>query len=119
MLTEIHDDIVLGRNVYQEDFSGRVAFLGRYGGVFKSYTCDRQDFIGINAGLQEPQGVINARLSEKTGHTPDPCAAMEIGVILKPGEEKTIFFLLGDAEDKGSALALAKSFQNRAKLRII
>ncbi|NLL52356.1 MAG: glycosyl transferase family 36, partial [Peptococcaceae bacterium] len=116
LLTEIHDDIVLGRNVYQEEFSGRVAFLGRYGGVFKSYTCDRQDFIGINAGLQEPQGVINARLSEKTGHTPDPCAAMEIGVILKPGEEKTIFFLLGDAEDKGSALALAKSFQNRAKI---
>jgi len=116
LFSEIHDDAILSRNVYQEEFKGRVAFLGRYGGVFKSYTCARKDFIGINRSLQIPQGVIEAKLSEKAGQTLDPCAAIEIGLTLRPGEEKTVYFLIGDSEDKRSALNLLKSFQNKEKI---
>jgi cellobiose phosphorylase len=116
LLSEWHEDAILCRNVYQEEFSGRVAFLGRVGGDFKSFTCDRKDFIGINSSLQEPLGVLRDKLSAKTGNALDPCAVIETGVTLRPGEKKSIYFLVGDAPDKAAALSLFQSFRDPQKI---
>ncbi len=117
LFTELFDDDALCcRNVYQEEFFGRVAFLSTFGGTFKSFTCERKDFIGINHSLQEPLGPQKEMLSEITGNCIDPCAVIQIGITLQPEEEKTFYFLIGDAEDKNSALSLLKSFQNNNKL---
>jgi len=55
LVTEPDEDAVFCRNVYQEEFAQRVSFIKGNGGRLKSFTCDRQEFIGINRTLQHPR----------------------------------------------------------------
>lgn len=116
LVTHTQENVIFCRNVYQEEFSGRVAFLGTFGGHFKSYTADRKDFIGINRTLKNPSALMKQNLSGKTGNGLDPCGVIQLEIGLRPGEEKTVYFLLGDEENQAAALSLVKSFSNRKQL---
>ncbi|NLI92861.1 MAG: glycosyl transferase family 36 [Peptococcaceae bacterium] len=110
LVTEIQDQIIFCRNVYQEEFFGRVAFLCSFGGRFKSFTTDRKDFLGVNQGVQEPAGLLTDQLSGKTGNGMDPCGVIQTEISLLPGEEKTVYFLIGDETDKEKAVSLLKTW---------
>ncbi len=116
LFTEIQDNVILCKNVYQEEFFGRVAFLSSMGGNNKSFTTDRKDFLGINRSLQNPIGLEKEKLSEKTGNGIDPCAVIQTEVVVNPTEEKTLYFLMGDEASKEDALALLKSVQDTSIL---
>ncbi len=116
LVTESQENIIFCRNVYQEEFFGRVAFICTFGESYKSFTCDRQDFIGVNRTLKNPLSLDKEKLSGKTGNGIDPCAVVQVEVGLGPIEEKTIYFLIGDEENKDSALSLAKAFSSERKL---
>lgn len=116
LVTEMQNEIILCRNVYLEEFTDRVAFLTTFGGNFKSYTADRKDFIGTNRSLKEPIGLGNDRLSEKVGSALDPCAVIQSEIVIKPNEERVIYFIVGDAENQNRAISLAKSLQDEKKL---
>lgn len=116
LVTETEENTLLCRNVYQEEFFERIAFLAVWGSAWLSCTGDRREFIGTNQNLSNPQGLYRDKLSGRTGHGLDPCGAIQVGVDLRPGEVKNLYFLVGDEADKQAALSLAKSFRSEEDL---
>jgi cyclic beta-1,2-glucan synthetase len=83
--------VLLARNPYNTDFSGRVAFW-RATQEPRSYTCDRSEFVGHNRTLSRPAALFRDRLAARSGAGLDPCAAMQINVIVEPGEYRQVAF---------------------------
>ncbi len=103
------------RNTYQEEFTGRRAFLAGQGGTVSSYTGDRSEFIGRNGNLREPLGLIQDELSQAVGAGLDPCAALQLKFTLGPGEEKNIFFFFGEAESREAAQTLIAHYRDPSR----
>ncbi len=101
---------ILARNVYQEEFAGRYAFLCGCGGTTLSYTGDRTEFIGRNGSLTNPAALRRETLSGSVGAGLDPCAVLQLAVNLKPGEEKTLWFVLGEAAGREDLSRLAAKY---------
>ncbi|UWG95571.1 glycosyl transferase family 36 [Dehalobacter sp. DCM] len=117
LFTEFKDETIYCRNGYQEEFAGRVAFLSVIGGNLQASTTDRSEFIGINHSLKNPAGIIYGQLSGKTGVNHDPCAVLQTIVDLKPEEEKTVYFLLGDAGNFEKARQLKDDFRDVGQIQ--
>jgi len=116
LLLEKQEDIVFCRNTYQEEFSGRVAFLTAIGGKYKSCTADRLNFIGLNSNLTSPLGLQMDELDGNINNIYDPCTAIQIEINLQSGEEKNIYFVIGDAENKKSAINVLNTFKNQTSI---
>jgi cellobiose phosphorylase len=99
---------VLARNPYNSEFPDRVAFFDA-AGTGRSVTGDRAEFIGRNGSLARPAALRRTRLSGRTGPALDPCAAIQIPVVLAEGETRKIVFVLGLGRDTASAVALARN----------
>jgi len=61
----------------------------------RTVTCDRAEFIGRNASLENPAALARKHLSGKLGSGLDPCAAIQVGFDLADGQEREIIFRLG------------------------
>ncbi|WP_368294468.1 glucoamylase family protein [Dehalobacter sp. TBBPA1] len=111
LLTELHDKTIFCQNVYQEEFAGRAAFITGFGADYLSSTSDRIEFLGVGGSLTKPKGILSC-LSGKMGTNIDPCAVLQLQVTLDPGEEKTVYFLLGDEQNREKALSLVQAFRS-------
>jgi cyclic beta-1,2-glucan synthetase len=108
-------DAILARNPWNEERGGRIAFAD-LGGRQSTWTCDRNEFLGRNGGLDRPAGLApGVILSGKTGAGLDPCAALQARIELAPGERSEVLFLLGDAKDEEAARVLIGRYR-RANL---
>ncbi|HHV63591.1 MAG TPA: glycosyl transferase family 36 [Peptococcaceae bacterium] len=116
LVTEVEENTVFCQNVYQEEFKGRIAFLSLWGEKLKSYTTDRKQFIGVNRDLQNPFGLEQKELAAVVGQGLDPCAVIQAELVLEPFAKRTIYFLLGDEENKEEALALIKEASDEKQL---
>jgi len=116
LFLEKNEDIIFCRNTYQEEFRDRVAFLTAVGGEFKSFTTDRLNFIGINNSLTNPLGLQMDKLTENINNIYDPCTAIQIEINLQSGEEKSIYFIIGDADNKESATSVLNSFKKQTSM---
>lgn len=103
---------LLARNSYNVEFPRHVSFLHTDEKNI-SFTTDRHEFVGRNGTLQNPAGLKNIRLSDKTGGGLDPCAAIQVSFELDNGHEKEIIFKLGAAKDKHEAQELIQRFRGR------
>jgi len=122
---------LFARNTYNPDFGGRIAFTAcltptvapflvpdaaspegkrRERRALRSFTADRCEFLGRNGSLAQPAALQRGRLSERVGAGLDPCAAQQIRLELKPGEEKEVIFLLGQAESREQARVLIQRY---------
>jgi cyclic beta-1,2-glucan synthetase len=103
--------ILLARNPYNQEFAGRVAFfdVDAPGSAPNdvSVSGDRTEFIGRNGSLREPDALLRERLSNRIGAGLDPCAAIQVPLLLEPGEECELVFRLGLGRDRAAALELA------------
>ncbi|MDB5754509.1 MAG: cyclic beta 1-2 glucan synthetase, partial [Massilia sp.] len=85
---------LFARNAYNTEFSGRVGFF-QVEAQNKTFTTDRNEFIGRNRNLGNPAAMARSRLSGKVGAGLDPCAAIQVVIELQPGQERELVFMLG------------------------
>lgn len=96
-------------NHYNNEFAGRVVSLGASEPVV-SYTGSRLEFLGRNGDLRHPaalergaaqpffaQKPKSIKLSATTGSGIDPCAVLQVSIVLKPKEERSLHFFLADS----------------------
>lgn len=106
-----HQQMLLARNPFSPDVPGAVAFVASSPGA-SSYTADRTLFLGRNGEMSSPAAMGRSGLSNRTGAGMDPCAALQVPIVLDPGQSATVIFLLGQAPDTGVASRLATRYRD-------
>jgi cyclic beta-1,2-glucan synthetase len=106
---------ILARNPYHPEFAGRVAFLASSHNPH-GLTADRTEFIGRLGDLRQPRGLTRIGLAGSVRAGLDPCAAIMMHVELKPGEEREVFFVLGEGADRARALRLARKYSDPGRM---
>ena len=102
---------ILARNPWNVDFGDRIAFADLGAGNVAA-TADRAEFLGRHGSVDDPEALrLNRPLSGAAGVGFDACAAMSRLVVLGPGEEAEIVFLLGQGEDQAEARALVERYR--------
>ncbi|HEL1945678.1 TPA: N,N'-diacetylchitobiose phosphorylase [Streptococcus suis] len=71
-------------------------FFGLAGAQISSYCGDKQEFLGSYNGYHNPQGILSGHLGNILNTSENACGALSSQVILKPGQSKTIAFILGE-----------------------
>ncbi|HZV70743.1 MAG TPA: glucoamylase family protein [Saprospiraceae bacterium] len=109
---ELNSGALLARNSYNTEFGRRIAFFD-VDDASKTITTDREEFIGRNGTLKNPEGMSKSKLSGKTGAALDPCAAIQVDFSLEDGEEREIIFRLGTGANANDASNLIKLFRGK------
>jgi cyclic beta-1,2-glucan synthetase len=89
---------ILARNPYSEEYSPRVAFA-HVSEAPASATSHRLSFIGRNGSMSRPMALLHQTLEPQFGAGLDPCAALHVQLVMSPGEQRRILFLLGQGTD--------------------
>ncbi len=63
------------------------------------YDCDRESFMGLYNGFENPQAVMNNASTNSTADGWSPIASHSIKITLAPGESKDLIFILGYVEN--------------------
>ncbi len=90
---------MLAYNRYNEEFGSRVSFISCNLPVF-SYSSLRSEFLGSNGSIENPKAMKTSCLSNRAGVWHDPCSVIQIQLNLAPGENKEVYFLLGQGESR-------------------
>jgi cyclic beta-1,2-glucan synthetase len=98
------------RNPFNQEFATRVAFAD-VNLRPRTFTADRTEFLGRNGFAHAPAGLHREELSNCAGTHYDPCAAIQVPFELKPGEQREIVFLLGQAESVDAMRNIVERFR--------
>ena len=83
----------------------------------QGYDTDRESFIGLYNGFDEPQVVLEGKPRNSEAHGWSPVASHYIEVELKPGESKDFIFILGYVENKEDEKWESKGIINKKKAK--
>ncbi|MFZ6748185.1 GH36-type glycosyl hydrolase domain-containing protein [Undibacterium sp. Ren11W] len=97
--TDPATNALFARNPYNTEFTRRTAFFDVDSST-RSFSGDRNEFIGRNRSLHNPAAMEQIRLSGKVGASLDPCAAMQVQFELGQGQQKELVFMLGVADTR-------------------
>jgi cyclic beta-1,2-glucan synthetase len=118
LIPEFNSDpqALLVRNPYNTEFSERVAFVSA-SNPLHGLTADRTEFLGRLGSLESPAALKRIGLAGTVEAGLDPCAALQLHIDLQPGAAEQIFFVLGQAENRDAALALARQYQDPQQIQ--
>src|SRR4030095_4371200 len=114
---EINSGAILARNSYHTEFGRHVAFFD-VDDANKSITTDREEFIGRNGTLKNPDALNKSKLSGKTGAGLDPCAVLQVTHSLGDGDEHETIFRLGAGINVTEAANLIRQFRGKSVARL-
>ncbi len=100
---------LFAQNSFSNDFRDRVAFF-HMTPTAKSCTADRAEFLGRDGSWAQPEALERERLSGRVAAGIDPCAALQVEITLKPGEEREVVVALGCGKDRAEARDLIRIF---------
>jgi cyclic beta-1,2-glucan synthetase len=107
---------LFARNPFNSEFPDRIAFFD-VDEASRSLTGDRAEFLGRNGSLQQPAAMARTRLSGRVGAALDPCAAIQVGFELAPGQERQLVFRMGVGRGIDDARALVNGSRGSAAVR--
>ena len=87
------DRIEDGKEIDNKDVVNR--FIGLAGAAVDSWCGDKEEFLGRYRRYSNPLGVENGKLNNHGNYNENSCGALTTVIELKPGETKTIAFLVG------------------------
>lgn len=77
-------------------------FFALAGSPAASYTGDRQKFLGRYHSYGEPQAVEAGGCDNSLNYNLNSCGALHTRLTLVPGEEKVVFFILGEGDEQAA-----------------
>jgi cellobiose phosphorylase len=83
----------------------------------QGFDTDRESFIGLYNGFDEPQAVSEGKSRMTVAHGWSPIASHCIELELKPGEKKDFIFLLGYVENEDEEKWESKGIINKTKAK--
>lgn len=83
----------------------------------QGYDTDRESFIGLYNGFDEPQVVAEGKPRMTVAHGWSPIASHYLEIELKPGETKDFVFVLGYVENKQEEKWESKNIINKTKAK--
>ncbi|HEX7336800.1 MAG TPA: glucoamylase family protein [Gemmatimonadales bacterium] len=105
-------ETIFARNFFDPQFAGWTAFHAITEPV-AAYTASRRDFLGRNGTAEAPAGLrLESVLGSITGAGIDPCASLQCGLELEPGETREIGVLLGAADSEAKARQAVAEYRN-------
>lgn len=87
------DRIEDGKEIDNKDVVNR--FIGLAGAAVDSWCGDKEEFLGRYHRYSNPIGVESGKLNNHGNYNENSCGALTTVIELKPGETKTIAFLVG------------------------
>lgn len=87
------DRIENGKEIDNKDVVNR--FIGLAGAAVDSWCGDKEEFLGRYHRYSNPIGVESGKLNNHGNYNENSCGALTTVIELKPGETKTIAFLVG------------------------
>lgn len=90
-------------------------FFGLVNSEVDSYCGNKDSFLGKYNHYNNPIGVTSGKLSNEVNYCMNSCGALSTKLELKPGETKTLAFILGMRKDK-EANTILNSYKNINKV---
>ncbi len=107
---------LIAQNHFDPIFREWTAFLATSEPV-TSYSADRHTFIGRDGCLAVPAALARDQLDGTTGVGLDPCAALQMQIVLAPGESRELTILLGAARSEAEARATMSRLRSTSGAR--
>ncbi len=118
MITELEQEsnAIFVKNPYSMEFSDHVGFFDTDRQI-KSFTCDRNEFIGRNGSLKNPAAMTYPKLSGRIGVGLDPCTAIQVIIEMTSDEIEEVTFKLGAGKNNREANAICHQFAEANSVR--
>jgi len=112
---EVEDNVIYHKTEFRER-RNHYAFYSS-SEKMAGFDTDRETFLGIYNGFDRPDSVFNGKPTNTIAHGWSPIASHCIEIELKPGEEKTIVFVLGYVEYPEDEKFIAPKVINKKKAK--
>lgn len=112
---EIEDSVIYHKTEYKERRDHYAYYSVNT--PIQGYDTDRESFIGLYNGFDQPQVVAEGKPRMTVAHGWSPIASHYIEVELKPGEKKNFVFVLGYVENKEEEKWESKNIINKTKAK--
>ena len=105
------------KNSYNENFPQSVSFIQAT--EPSTFTTDRTEFIGQGGSWTRPYYLEEKKghLSGTTGADLDPAFVMEVSLVLEPGEERQVAFVIGQGENQQEYLQLSQKYHSLSQIQ--
>ena len=112
---EIEDSVIYHKTEYKERRDHYAYYSVNT--PIQGYDTDRENFIGLYNGFENPQVVVEGKPRMTKAHGWSPIASHYIEVELQPGESKDFIFVLGYVENAQDEKWESKNIINKTKAK--